>query len=66
MLSSKDASLPFNRPGLSDREFVTELRNYLRDEASRKSPSGVKVLHNGVTKEAYKRAQKEMGASVSK
>lgn len=59
LLSSEDASLTFNRPGLSDREFVAELRNYIRDEASRKSPSGINVLHNGVTKEEYERAQQE-------
>lgn len=59
LLSRNDPSLPFNKPGLSDREFVTKLRDYVRDEASRISPSGTKVLNNGVTKESYEKAQEE-------
>ncbi|KAJ5155470.1 hypothetical protein N7492_008273 [Penicillium capsulatum] len=58
-VSSKDPSLPFNAEGISNREFVVKIRDFIRDEAYWKRSSGVKSLWNLVTKEIYEEAERE-------
>ena len=59
LLSLKDTSLPFREAGISNQEFVTRIRNFLRDHRSRTGPKGDKILHNGITKREYESAYTE-------
>ena len=49
LLSIPDPDLPFNEPGISGTEFVTRVRDYLRNEKSWTSPGGTRNLRNQIT-----------------
>ena len=49
LLSLTDTSLPFKEVGISNRQFVERVRDFVRDERSMNGPSGFRGLNNGIS-----------------